>query len=79
MGLVSLAQVIGELLTHGAQPELPVAIVDKGTRVDQKVVTGTLENIVQKAEEADLTGPAIVIIGSVVALRDQLTWYGSTS
>jgi uroporphyrin-III C-methyltransferase/precorrin-2 dehydrogenase/sirohydrochlorin ferrochelatase len=79
MGLVSLAQVIGELMAHGADSKLPVAIVDKGTRVDQKVVTGTLENIIALVTQAKLEGPAIVIIGTVVSLRDQLTWYGAPS
>ena len=40
---------------------------------------GTLENIASIAAHAKLEGPAIVIIGTVVSLRDQLTWYGSTS
>jgi uroporphyrin-III C-methyltransferase/precorrin-2 dehydrogenase/sirohydrochlorin ferrochelatase len=79
MGLVSIVQVIGELMAHGADPKLPVAIVDKGTRLDQNVVTGTLENIASIAAHAKLEGPAIVIIGTVVSLRDQLTWYGAPS
>jgi uroporphyrin-III C-methyltransferase/precorrin-2 dehydrogenase/sirohydrochlorin ferrochelatase len=79
MGLISIAQVIGELLAHGGDPKLPVAIVDKGTRSDQNVVIGTLETIVAIAGLSNLEGPAIVIIGTVVSLRDQLTWYGVPS
>jgi uroporphyrin-III C-methyltransferase/precorrin-2 dehydrogenase/sirohydrochlorin ferrochelatase len=79
MGLISIAEVIGELMAHGADPKLPVAIVDKGTRADQNVVTGTLTNITAIAAQAKLEGPAIVIIGTVVSLRDQLAWYGTPS
>ncbi len=79
MGLISITQVIGELMAHGADPKLPVAIVDKGTRLDQNVVTGTMESITAIATRAKLEGPAILIIGTVVSLRHQLAWYGSPS
>ncbi len=79
MGLISIAEVITKLMAHGADPKLPVAVVDKGTREDQNVVTGMLENITTVVAQAKLEGPAIVIIGTVVSLRDQLTWYGAQS
>ncbi|NQV98525.1 MAG: uroporphyrinogen-III C-methyltransferase [Rhodospirillales bacterium] len=75
MGLISLAQVMGELIAHGADPKTLVAVVDKGTRVDQRVVTGAIGTIVDAVEKAALTGPAIIIIGSVVSLRDRLEWF----
>jgi siroheme synthase len=39
------------------------------------VVTATLETLAAAVEEAELHGPALIIVGSVVALRDQLSWF----
>ena len=74
MGLVTLTNVVSEFISNGADPKLPVAIVDKGTRIDQQVITGTLDSIADLAEASGLEGPAVVIIGSVVTLRDRLAW-----
>ncbi len=75
MGFLSLAQVMQAFLDNGANAETLVAVVDKGTRPGQRVVTGTISTIAQNVENAKLEGPAIVIIGSVVGLRDKLDWF----
>lgn len=75
MGLGSLDQVTGEFISRGADADLPAAIIDNGTRANQQVVTGTLRTIAADAENAELKGPALVIIGSVVSLRDKLQWF----
>jgi uroporphyrin-III C-methyltransferase/precorrin-2 dehydrogenase/sirohydrochlorin ferrochelatase len=54
---------------------MPVAVVDHGTRRAQRVVTGTMADIAARAEAAGLKGPAIIIIGTVVTLRDRLAWF----
>ena len=77
MGLAHLADLMAEFIARGADPELPVAVIDKGTRRDQKVVTGTLATIAQATAGAELKGPAMIIIGTVVRLRDTLKWYGA--
>ena len=53
-------------------PEMPAAIVDNGTRPNQRVVTGTIETLAEQAIKARLHGPAIIIIGTVVTLRQKL-------
>lgn len=75
MGLVSIRQVMAEFIANGADPKTMVAVIDKGTRADQRVVTGEMDVIVRDVEKAELSGPAIVIIGSVVGLRGQLDWF----
>ncbi len=52
---------------------MPAAIIDNGTRPNQRVVTGTIETIAGLAARARLHGPAIIIVGTVVALRDKLS------
>ncbi len=51
--------------------DLPVAIVDNPTQVNQRVVA-TLGTLATKARAAELRGPSIVIVGTVVTLRDKL-------
>ena len=75
MGLAVLPQLIADFLAHGADPDLPVAVIDNGTRPDQKVVTGTIATIAEKAAAAGLKGPSMIIVGTVVTLRDKLSWY----
>ena len=74
MGLRNLEALTREFITHGADADLPAAIVDNATRAAQRVVVGTLETLAEKARQAELGGPAIIIIGTVVTLRDKLDW-----
>ena len=72
MGLGHLAELMEEFVAHGADPKMPAAIIDNGTRPNQRVVTGTIESLAEQAVKARLHGPAIIIIGTVVTLRDKL-------
>ncbi len=75
MGLAHLDYLTQEFLRHGADPALPVAIVENGTRPNQITLTGTVGDIAAKAAAAGLRGPTIIIVGEVVTLRDKLNWY----
>ncbi len=75
MGLAHLDFLMQEFLKHGADPALPVAIVENGTRANQITVTGTIGDIAKKAVAAGLRGPTIIIVGEVVTLRETLNWY----
>ena len=75
MGLRLLPQFMQQLLEHGADPSMPVAVVEKGTRPDQRVITGTIADIADKVAAAQVESPAMIIIGTVVTLRDKLAWY----
>ncbi len=75
MGLTHLDELMREFVARGADPGLAAAVVEKGTRRSQRVVTGTLGTLAAKVLQAGLQGPTIIIIGSVVALRDKLDWY----
>jgi len=76
MGLVGLPVICGELIGHGMKPEMPVALVSRGTTPEQAVVTGNLSNIVHKVEQSGVQAPTLVIIGEVVNLRSRLDWLG---
>lgn len=72
MGVSMLPRNVSELLKHGKDPATPVALIERGTRPDQRTTVGTLENIVRLAEERGVKAPAITIIGGVVTLHDEL-------
>ncbi len=75
MGLGRLDELMREFIARGAAPDLAAAVVDRGTRRNQRVVTGTLSTLPEKARQAGLRGPTVIIVGSVVALRDKFNWY----
>lgn len=75
MALAHLGALTRAFIDKGADPELPAALIDNGTRHNQRVLTGTIETIAKMAADAGLQGPTILIIGSVVRLHDKLGWY----
>ena len=75
MGVGNLPQIVEKLIANGKDGKTPIALIRWGTRPEQQVVTGTLENIVAVVEQAGLKSPAIIIIGQVVTLRDTLRWF----
>ncbi|MDX1633116.1 MAG: uroporphyrinogen-III C-methyltransferase [Marinobacter sp.] len=77
MGLVGLPIISRELISHGMDPAMPVALVSKGTTPEQRVVVGTLDTIVEKVRESQVPAPTLIIIGHVVTLRSRLDWLGS--
>ncbi|MBC7084928.1 MAG: uroporphyrinogen-III C-methyltransferase [Methanomethylovorans sp.] len=72
MGVKMLENNVNELIKHGKDPSTPVALIERGTRPDQRVTIGTLENIVSLKNERKVKAPAITIIGNVVKLHDEL-------
>ncbi|MCO8103317.1 siroheme synthase CysG [Acinetobacter indicus] len=75
MGLVGLEKICQKLIAHGQRPDMPVALVSKGTTPEQKVVVGTLADIASKVTEHQIQAPTLTIIGEVVKLREQLQWH----
>ncbi|MCJ9340820.1 siroheme synthase CysG [Acinetobacter baumannii] len=74
MGLVGLERICEQLIAHGQRPDMPVALISKGTTPEQKVVVGSLADIAYKVTEHQIHAPTLTIIGEVVRLREQLQW-----
>ena len=72
MGISNLENIVREILEAGVDPDTPVAIVEKATMPEQRVVTGKLADIVEKARKAGVKPPAVIVVGKVVRLRDKL-------
>ena len=75
MGLLSLSDFIKELVEHGQNKTMPVAVIQSGTTNAQRVIVGNIGNIKSKVVRSKIKSPALVIIGEVVKLRDQLKWF----
>ncbi len=76
MGVKKLPDICTMLLKHGKKEDTPVALVHYGTTDNQQTVTGTLTDIVERAE--GIKNPAMIIVGEVVKLRDKISWFEST-
>ncbi len=79
MGLSSLGAVTRGFLANGADPATPAAIIENGTRAEQRVITGTLGSLRDLSNKAGIKSPALIIVGSVVTLRDKLSWFAEKS
>jgi uroporphyrinogen III methyltransferase / synthase len=75
MGIGAIHEITREIMVHGRSPDTPAIAVRWGTRPDQQTVTGTLQTISDRIGEAQMKPPATVIIGEVVALHENLSWY----
>ena len=75
MGLHNLDKISQKLIEIGKPKDYPCAVISKGTTSEQQVVVGTLQDIVQKSK--DVPTPALIVVGKVVELREQLKWFGA--
>ncbi len=75
MGVKRLREIADRLMTEGADPAMPVALVRWGTTARQESLEGTLGTIADLVEKRGFKAPAIIIVGDVVKLRSELNWY----
>jgi len=75
MGLVGLPTICEQLVAHGKNPATPAALVQQGTTSNQRVFTGTLQDLPQLVAQHEVHAPTLVIVGEVVALREKLAWF----
>ena len=76
MGLKNLPNIVKSLIENGKDPKTPAGVLQEGTTARQKMAVGTLENIVEVVEREGIQTPAITVVGDVVSLADELSWYG---
>ncbi len=73
MGLHNLSKITSKLIEVGKPESYPCAVISRGTTPQQQVVVGTLCDIVEKAK--GIPTPALIIVGHVVELREDLNWF----
>jgi len=72
MGIIQSPEIKSQLIKHGRAADTPVAIIEKGTRPDQRVVIGTLNTLDELVQTHQIGSPALIIVGEVVNLYEQL-------
>ncbi|WP_209123213.1 uroporphyrinogen-III C-methyltransferase [Alkalihalobacillus sp. BA299] len=75
MGVKNLPLICNQLIRHGKKGSTPVAIIEWGTTDKQRTVVGNLMNIEEKATEAKISHPAIILVGEIVSLREKIQWF----
>jgi uroporphyrinogen III methyltransferase / synthase len=76
MGVRRIAEIQSALLDAGRPASQPVAVVERGTLPDQRVVRGTLGSIAELVASEQVKAPAITLIGDVAELAKSLEWFG---
>jgi len=76
MGVASLERLQDKLIEHGRDASTPIALIENGSRSEQRVIVGTLENLSQRAMQHQVKSPALLIIGEVAAFANSLHWFG---
>ena len=75
MGLANLPQIVRDLLAAGRAADTPAAIVEHGTTARQRNIVTRLDSLQEAAEQYAVRSPAMLIIGPVVSLAEQLDWF----
>ncbi|MDP6494027.1 MAG: uroporphyrinogen-III C-methyltransferase, partial [Dehalococcoidia bacterium] len=75
MGWETLPGIVDTLKKHGLDSTTPAALVQWGTEPYQRTVVGSLENILEKGQQASITPPVVAVFGQVVRLREKIHWF----
>jgi uroporphyrinogen III methyltransferase/synthase len=75
MAVENIENVTNALIQNGRAPDTLVAVVRRGTRIDQATIVGTLGSIAGLMRSQNIKPPAVVIVGEVVRLRERLKWF----
>ncbi len=79
MGLTALPILCAGLIANGLDPLTPAALVEQGTTVNQRVHIGTVGTLPELMEGKSVRPPTLVIVGHVVKLHEQLSWFDGRS
>ncbi len=75
MGLIGLPYICQKLIEHGVSSSMPIALIEQGTTDRQRVYTGDLATMPSIIKNKQVKAPTLIIIGSVVSLHDDLSWF----
>jgi uroporphyrin-III C-methyltransferase / precorrin-2 dehydrogenase / sirohydrochlorin ferrochelatase len=77
MGVSAMRRIGDQLTAHGRAASTPVAVVENGSRQDQRVTLARLDQLGDLAARGDVRSPALLIVGEVAALAARLHWFGA--
>jgi len=74
MGIEKLEYILNKLKNNGLSDETKIAVIEKGTLKDQKIIISDFKDIRKKMKNASIKPPAVIIIGEVVSLSERIRW-----
>jgi len=75
MGMRRIEDIMQAIIAGGRRADTQVAVVQWAARPEQRVVSGTLTSISGLVRAEGIANPAVIIVGEVVGLRDELRWF----
>lgn len=75
MGLSKLELISQQLIAAGMPASTPMAIIEKGCTAQQRVISGQLQNLQSRVASQSVQSPALIVVGQVVGLHEQLAWF----
>ena len=75
MGMSNLRNIAENLMRFGRNPDTPVAVIRWGTTPLQESITGNLSNIADRVKENNFKPPAIIVVGDVCSVREDINWF----
>lgn len=75
MGLRKIKQITEQLIRHGKSSSTPISVTQWGTLHKQRAVFGELSNISEKVKNSGISSPAVIVIGPVVEMAKQISWF----
>src|SRR5262245_51735355 len=77
MAVGRLESIVASLLEHGKSADTPAAVIERGSTASQRTISATLRTLVEEVRRADVQPPALVVLGEVARLHDELNWFES--
>lgn len=77
MGVSQMGWITEQLMGHGKSGDTPFAVIENGTRPDQRVVTGCLRDMPDAVAQHKVATPSMLLVGEVAALANTLHWFGT--
>ena len=75
MGIMKSSYLVKNLISNGKNPMTPIAVIENGTRSNQRVITGSLHNLTNLIKINHIKSPALIIIGEVTRFANKLAWF----
>ena len=75
MGVSSLPELMEGLMAAGMDGHTPAAVVENGTRPDQRKLIATVGTLAKEAQKAKIHSPAIIVVGEVCAYGERFDWF----
>ncbi|MEG0439771.1 MAG: uroporphyrin-III C-methyltransferase, partial [Solibacillus sp.] len=71
----NIEHITARLIEHGKRSETPVAVIEWGTTDKQRTIIGTLATISKQIEQEVIQNPAMILVGDVVNVREDIKWF----